>query len=53
MKKKEKPVTPALAIVQIPMQEWKGAYKPEQALKAGTMFEELDKPFFTGGKKRG
>ena len=42
-----------LAMGQVPMQEWSGIYKPEEALKAGTIFAELDKPFFMGGDKRG
>ena len=37
-----------LAMVQTPMQEWEEVYEPEQALKAGTLFPALDKPFFGG-----
>ena len=43
----------ALAMVQVPMQEWNDIYEPEQALMAGTMFAELDKPFFKGGEMNG
>ena len=37
-----------LAMVQVPMQQWEEVYEPEQALKAGTIFPALDKPFFGG-----
>ncbi len=35
-----------LAIATIPMQKWGGIYPDGQALKTGTIFEDLDKPFF-------
>lgn len=53
IKKQGKTINEPLAMVSIPMQTWQGVYDPEQALKVGTIFEELDKPFFMGGQKRG
>ena len=35
-----------LAIASVPMQEWEKIYEPEEALFIGTIFSELDKPFF-------
>ncbi len=35
-----------LAMVYAPMQKWRGAYAPDEALSRGTMFSELDKPFY-------
>jgi hypothetical protein len=40
-----------LAIATVPMQKWRMTYAPEKALKAGTMFAELNLPF-VGGKCR-
>ena len=40
---------PALAMSYVPMQALRSAYAPEEALAAGTLFPELDKPF-QGGK---
>lgn len=34
-----------LAIANVPWQQFTHSYEPEQALKIGTMFPELDKPF--------
>ena len=33
-----------LAYAYVPWQKWQMLYKPAEALMAGTMFEELDKP---------
>ena len=41
----------ALGIAYVPVQEWKGIVCPETALKNGTVFEELIKPF-TGYERR-
>lgn len=49
---KQTTLAPPLAMVQMPMQEWKDVYEPGKALKAGTIFAELDKPFF-GGENNG
>jgi len=38
----------ALAIPSVPMQEWRNIYSAEIALSRGTMFEELDLPFYGG-----
>ena len=40
----------SLAMVYAPIQYWRDAYEPEMALKRGTLFRELDMPFY--GKKR-
>lgn len=39
------PSMPALAMVYSPEQAWRCLYTPDQALNAGTLFAELDKPF--------
>lgn len=38
-----------LAIATVPMQPWETPYEPEKALKQGTIFPCLDKPFFAAG----
>lgn len=39
-----------LAMATVPMQPWEQPYPPETALKQGTIFPGLDKPFYvTGG----
>ena len=35
-----------LAMVYAPRQRWRNAYSPDEALIRGTMFAELDKPFY-------
>ena len=34
-----------LAMAYVPWQKWQHIYKPENALCAGTIFQELDLPF--------
>ena len=34
-----------LAMGYVPMQKWQQLYAPEEALKRGTLFKELDLPF--------
>lgn len=34
-----------LAMTYVPWQKWQNIYKPENALYAGTIFQELDLPF--------
>ena len=34
-----------LAMAYVPWQKWQNIYKPENALCAGTIFQELDLPF--------
>ena len=34
-----------LAMTYVPWQKWQNIYKPENALCAGTIFQELDLPF--------
>ncbi|WP_320938051.1 spore coat associated protein CotJA [Enterocloster lavalensis] len=41
-----------LAIATVPMQPWETPYNAATALKQGTIFPCLDKPFYvTGGEK--
>ena len=40
------PEDPALAMAYIPYQSWGEVYEPERALDAGTLFPDLDKPFY-------
>ena len=35
-----------LAIASVPMQEWGALYGAEEALRVGTIFQDLNKPFF-------
>ncbi len=35
-----------LAIASVPVQSWGECYEPEAALRVGTIFRDLDKPFF-------
>ena len=35
-----------LAMVYAPRQKWRNAYSPEEALSRGTLFAELDLPFY-------
>ncbi len=35
-----------LAIASVPFQQWKEVYEEAEAFKRGTIFPELDKPFF-------
>jgi hypothetical protein len=45
--------TPALAMGYVPWQQFSRAYEPQKALKTGTIFPELDKPFLgAGGRMR-
>lgn len=43
----------ALGIATVPCQQWNGTYDTEKALKRGTVFPELDLPFFLGGVEDG
>lgn len=38
----------SLAMISVPIQEWRNIYSPEVALCKGTLFEELDLPFWGG-----
>ena len=40
----------APAMAYVPWQEYTQALEPDQALKAGTLFPELDKPFLAAGR---
>ena len=35
----------SLAMVYVPYQNWQKLYSPDVAIKRGTLFSELDKPF--------
>ncbi len=35
-----------LAMAYVPRQKWRNAYSPDEALARGTMFAELDLPFY-------
>ncbi len=39
-----------LAIASVPIQTWNGVYDEEQAFKNGTIFPELNKPFYVTDK---
>lgn len=42
-----------LGMAYVPWQTWKNIYEPDKALQRGTIFEELDKPFYgSQGVKR-
>ena len=40
------PDDPVLAMAYVPFQQWGQTYEPERALDAGTLFPDLDKPFY-------
>ena len=40
-----------LAMTYVPWQKWQNIYKPENALCAGTIFQELDLPLLEGGAR--
>lgn len=42
-----------LGIATVPCQQWNGTYDTEKALRRGTVFPELDLPFFLGGDTDG
>ncbi len=46
------PSDPVVAMAYVPWQKLEKVYDPEDALRCGTIFPELNKPF-TGGEKRG
>ena len=40
------PEDPVPAMAYVPFQQWGQMYEAERALDSGTLFPELDKPFF-------
>lgn len=40
-----------LTMVYVPMQPYGTAYEPEEALKAGTLFPSIDKPFLAAKRR--
>ena len=47
------PSTPALAIATVPKQPWVAPYEFSKALKVGTIFPNLNLPFYVGGEQNG
>ncbi len=43
----------SLAMVYSPCQIWRGIYSPDMALRRGTLFKELDKPWEVEGVRGG
>ena len=43
----------ALAMVYAPVQHWRNAYDPQTALSRGTLFRELDMPFYGKSTSKG
>lgn len=41
-----------LAMLTVPVQQWGELYQDQEALKTGTIFKELDKPFFATEEKK-
>lgn len=41
-----------IAIANVPMQQWKGTYPVEKGFMRGTIFQELDLPFYGRRNKR-
>ena len=41
-----------LAIASVPVQSWGGLFTPEEALRTGTIFQDLNKPFFAASDSR-
>ncbi len=35
-----------IGMAYVPWQTWRNIYEPDKALQRGTIFEELDKPFY-------
>lgn len=48
-KENASPHTLPLAIATVPFQTWNSTYEFEAALKIGTIFPELNLPFYAGG----
>ena len=42
----------SLAMAYVPYQEWRDLYDETMALRQGTLFAELDKPFLGSEKRR-
>lgn len=42
-----------LAMAYVPMQKWRNIYSTAEAMKAGTIFQELDLPFLGAGSRCG
>ena len=47
------PAMPVPAMAYVPFQQYNSTtlYTPEKGLESGTIFPELDKPFFGGGRR--
>lgn len=44
------PEDPVVAMAYVPWQQLEDVYEPEVALRRGTLFPELSKPFTAGGR---
>lgn len=45
------PTDAVVAMAYVPWQQLEEVYEPENALRNGTIFPELNKPFLMGGKR--
>lgn len=43
----------SLAMAYVPFQEFRDLYEPDEALSAGTLFRELEKPFYGQRRRMG
>ena len=50
---KNQPCAQVLGMASVPMQQWTTIYDLCTGLKQGTIFPDLDKPFFLGGVQVG
>ena len=46
MEASENSISNTLAIASVPCQKWNETYSPDMALQIGTIFPDLNKPFF-------
>lgn len=47
------PAHVSLAMMYVPFQRFENTYEPEKALERGTLFQELDMPFYGGKRGKG
>ncbi len=45
------PAMPVVAMAYVPFQQYNVTYAPEKGYEAGTIFPDLDKPFWGGRRK--
>lgn len=51
--KKEPPESLTLAMASVPMEPWEEPYDPETAIRQGTIFPGLNKPFYVTDDRMG